>query len=130
MVEYLFNGGPVILQVDVGLCHECSFMSVPLVEGVSGPSPFVEVSQCGCKRSLDMVPLVLLFVELVSDGDPSLFHTLDVVCRPIVDEGVECSDVVKDHLITWIAKLVADLIIDDILKATLMQSQVGRQPLP
>ena len=124
MMECLLNGGPVILQIDVGFGHEGRFTTVPMVEIVSGPAPFVEVGQGGCHWPFHMVPLMLLFVKLVAYGDPCLLDVLDMVSGPIGDQGVQSPDVVKDHLISWISKLVADLIIDDILEASLMQSQV------
>ena len=40
LVECVLNGCPVILRVDVGFCHECRFMSVPLIDGIGRPAPF------------------------------------------------------------------------------------------
>ena len=61
---------------------------------------------------------------------------LDVISRPLGDEGVQCPDVVDDHLVPGISKFLADLIIDDVLQPPLMhqtlaqcQSVPGRQPL-
>ena len=52
MVEDSFNGRPVVLQIDVGFCHDGRFMPVPLVDGVRRPTPFLEVwlrvELCGC----------------------------------------------------------------------------------
>ena len=47
---------------------------------------------------------------------------LDVISRPVVEESVEGSDMVKDHLISRISKLLADLIVDDVLEASLVQT--------
>ena len=86
--ECLLDCGPVILHVDVGLCHESCFMSMPLVDVVRRPSPFPEVCQSGCHGSFHVVPRVLLFVDLVAECEPSLFDVLDMVGRPMGNEGV------------------------------------------
>ena len=114
MVEGLFDGRPIILHIDVGLCHEGSFMPVPLINGVSRPAPFFEVGKGGCHGSFHLVPGVLLFVDLVADGNPGLFDVLDVVVWPMVDQGVESPDVMDDDLVTWVSILFGVLVIDDI----------------
>ena len=118
MVEDSFNGRPVVLQIDVGFCHEGRFM--PLVDGVRRPTPFLEVCQGGSHWSLDVVPGALLRVELVADVQPRLFDVLDVVWGPVVDQSVESSDVVDDDLIPWVSELFVVLVIDDVCQPTLM----------
>ena len=88
MLECLLNGGPVILHVDVGFGHEGSFMSMPVVEVVCCPSPFFEVGQRGCHGALHVVPGMLLFMDLVADGEPCLFDVLNMVGWPMAKEGV------------------------------------------
>ena len=43
LVKCVFDGCPVILQVDVGFGHESRFMAMPLVDGLGRPSPFFQV---------------------------------------------------------------------------------------
>ena len=105
MVEGSFNGRPVVLQIDVGFCHEGRFMPVPLVDGIRRPTPFLEVCQGGSHWSLDVVPGVLLLVDLVTDAQPCLFDVLDVVWGPVVDQGVQSPDVVDDDLVSWVSEL-------------------------
>ena len=76
-----------------------------------------------------MVPLVGFGPEVVPNGEPCLLHMLDVICRPVVEEGVQCPDVVDNHLVTWIAEFVADLVVDDVLQPSLMQPEVGSKTL-
>ena len=52
-------------------------------------------------------------MDLVPQGDPCLFGVLDVVWRPMGEQGMECSDVVDDDLVPWISVLLAVLVIDD-----------------
>ena len=100
--------------IDVGLCHEGCFTPVPLIDGVSRIVPFFEVGKGGCHGSFHLVPGVLLFVDLVADGNPGLFDVLDVVVWPMVDQGVESPDVMDDDLVTWVSILFGVLVIDDI----------------
>lgn len=125
----LFNGGPIVLEIDMGFSHKCCLRSVPLVERLGGLSPFMEIGKSGCHWALDMVPLVWFSPEVVPNGEPCLLHVLDVICWPVVEEGVQCPDVVDDHLVTWIAKFVADLIVDDVLQPSLVQPKVCGQTL-
>ena len=129
MVQSLFYSGPIISQIDVGFGHESRFVSVPLIERVCCPAPLIEVGQSGCQGSLDAVPLVGFVAELVADGDPGLFDMLDVVQRPVCDEGVQGSDVMDNHLVTWISKFLLGLVIDDVLQTPLVEPEVFGQPL-
>ena len=117
-MKSLFNGVPIVLEIDMGFSHECCLLAVPLVECLGGPSPFMEISKSGCHWALDMVPLVWFSPEVVPNGEPCLFHMLDVICGPVVDEGVQCPDVVDDHL-----------VVDDVLQPSLMQPEVGGKTL-
>ena len=128
-MQGLLDGGPVISQIDVGFGHESCFAPVPLVKRVGSPAPLMEVSQGCCKGPFDIVPLMGFAPELVSDGDPCLFHMLDMIIRPVGDEAVQCPDVVDDHLVPGISKFLADLIVDDVLQSPLMQSKVFSQTL-
>ena len=128
-MKRLFNGVPVVLQIDMGFRHESCLLAMPLVECLGGPSPFMEISKRGCHWALDMVPLVRFGPEVVPNGEPCLLHMLDVICRPVVEESVQCPDVVDDHLVTWIAEFVADLVVDDVLQPSLMQAEVGSKTL-
>ena len=76
-----------------------------------------------------MVPGVLVLVHLVPEGDPCLLNVLAVVCWPMGDEGMKSFDVLDHHLVRWVGKFRADLVIDDILEPTLMESQVDGQGL-
>ena len=72
----------------MGFCHESGFMAVPLVQVGSHPSPFSEVGQSGGHGSFHVVPGVLMFVYLVAECDPCLLDVLDMVGRPMGNEGV------------------------------------------
>ena len=114
-MQGLLNGRPVIVHVDVGFSHEGGFVSVPVVEIVRGPSPFLEIA-------LHMIPEVLVLAQLVSEGDPGLLDVLAGVCGKMGDEGMQSPDVLDHHLISWVAKFHADLVVNDILEATLVKA--------
>ena len=67
-----------------------------------------------------MVPWVLVFMDLVSERDPCLFHVLDVVLWPLGEQGVECPDVMNDHLVPRVCILLVVLVIDDVCQPTLV----------
>ena len=93
-MQGLLNGGPIILEIDLGLGHKSCLRSAPLVKCLGGPSPLLEIGQSGCHWALDMVPLVCFGPELIPNGEPCLLHVLDVISWPVVEEGVQCPDVV------------------------------------
>ena len=50
---------PGLAEINMGFCHECCLISMPLVEVVGVPAPFMG----GCHGSFDMVPRVLLLPQ-------------------------------------------------------------------
>ena len=113
----------------MGFRHEGGLWAMPLVKCLGGPSPFMEICKGGCHWALDMVPLVRFGSEVVPNGDPCLFHMLDVISRPAVEESVQGPDVVDDHLVAWVAEFVADLVVDDVLEPSVMEPEVGSKTL-
>ena len=108
-------GCPIILHVDVCFSHESCFMSVPVVEVLGRPTPFFEVRQCGGHGSFYVVPWVLLLVYLLPQVDPGLLDVWSGLVGPMGEECVQGLDVMENHLVPWVTKFRADLVIDDIL---------------
>ena len=124
-LELLFNLPPGLAKIDVGFCHKGRLVPVPVIKAVCAPPPFFEICQCGGHGPLDMVPRVLLLAKLVLQFQPCPFDMWKVVAGPVSDEGMDCLDMLDDHLVCRIQVLGLVLVVDDIRESACVEAQVG-----
>ena len=67
-----------------------------------------------------MVPRVLVLAQVVTKGDPCLLDVCPVFRGPVCHQGVQSFDVLEDDLAPRVCKFGTDLVIDDILQASLV----------
>lgn len=75
------------------------------------PSPFLEVHEGSGQRTSNTVPGVLLGLELLVSGVPSLFKSRKLLWGPCLDKVMDGFDVVNEDLITWLdVALAVDVV--------------------